>query len=911
MTWSAIKYFVCALSVALASLSTLKAQDITPFRTAAAEAFAAYYSQGTHEKVYLHTDREVYAAGDTIWFKAYVTEGLTDLPLSDSRFVYVELRGPGSWHKDNFKVYDRVKVRKHIEADSTERFSVYDNRIEIPEGVTPGLYTLHGYTQWMYNHHTDYMFTKPIRITHPDENYAVEHVDYTRLEDGRIVAEIAITSQQGTPLTVGHVNVDIVVDGKLRTRSYSLRNGGRFSVVMDAPSGEGGFMDLTYESAEIPGYKRRVELPSFRGDFDVQFMPEGGRLLAGVPQRIAFKAVGVDGLSMDVRGVVRNSAGEIVADIASSHRGMGMFLLTPGAGENYTAEVVSKEDTLITHKVALPVVETSGCTLAVDVGAGMATCRVLATPDIDLGSIGTIIHSKGEVCHIGDRAQSMRLSTAAFNNGIATIALVDKKSLHPLCDRTFFVWNGEETVAEITTDKSAYAPLSEVSMSIKIENKKGEPITDGSYSLSVVDSAHYSTPQTSIYAATLLTSDLRGEVESPAYYFQNTDRRKLSELDLVMMTHGWHRFELDSVLMRNIRKYRYGHESVHTISGHLEGLGHSSKGAYIAIMEPLYRASGRGFYKLYNLGDDPSFEFAVDNAPKGMNYILQAWTKLGSKFGNTIELDAQEFPDFGERRPRERYDFGRRAEIKTLNEIRATIDTTDVSRLVEIEAVAFTAAVQRENYRPTETMSKEVIEDRKYETLGEVLDDFPGIYRMPSPEYGMVYLVAKDSGIAARADSADTSGLTQIKICVDGDPYVTLDHIDVDYIPLHAVRYVDYVGYPQCKDIFFSDYPVINIGMPVLYAFTSQKKGAITVVRKLGYSPDTTFYAPVYAPGTPRDIADRRKTIHWEPNITPDSCGMAHISFYTSNRPSNYVVTIEGVSNRGELCSSTSQIEVR
>ena len=905
----------CILKTILAFMLTcchysLGAQQNPEFRTAISNSFAAYYSQGTHEKVYVHTDREVYSAGDTLWFKAYVTEGLTDLPLSDSRFVYVELRGPGAWHKDNAKVYERIKARKHLDADSTERFSIYDNRIEIPESATPGIYTLHGYTQWMYNHPTDYMFTKRIEIRHPDENYAVEKVKYTRLDNGQIAADIQIVSSQGTPLTSGHADIEMVIDGKLRTRSYSLRQEGRFRTTFDAPTTEGGFIDITYDSPEIPAYRRRIELPSFRNDFDVAFLPEGGRLIAGIPQRIAFKAVGVDGLATEVKGTIHNSAGEVVCDIESTHRGMGLFLLTPVADEQYTALLHSQEDTLVAKSFTLPAIDKSGCTLAVDTGNGSATCRVLTTPDIDPSKIGTIIHSKGEVCHIGESAQSIKISTAAFNNGIATISLVDKQTLQPLCDRSFFIWNGEESSANISANKASYKPYSLVELAIQICNKKGEPITDGSYSLSVVDKANYTQPQTSIHAATLLTSDLKGYIENPAYYFENTDRRKLAQLDLVMMTHGWHRFELDSILMGNIRKYTYGHESVHTISGHLEGLGASSKNAYIAIMEPLHRASGRGFYKLYNLGEDPSFEFAVENAPRGMYYILQAWTKIGSKFGNTIELDPEIYPDFGKRKSLVRYDFERKSDSVKIAELNVTFDTTDISRIVQIEAVAFNAGIKRENYIPSESMSKVQIEERKYETLGDVLDDFPGIYRMRSPEYGTVYLTAKESGVTARADSADTSGLTPIKICVDGDPYVNLDHLDVEYIPLHAVKYVDYVGYPQCKDIFFSDYPVINIGMPVLYAFTSQKKGAITVVKKLGYSPDTTFYAPIYAPGT-RGVIDKRKTIHWEPNISPDSTGMAHISFFTADKPSTYTITIEGVSNRGELCSSTSAIEVK
>ncbi|MBP3425249.1 MAG: hypothetical protein J6K81_00780 [Rikenellaceae bacterium] len=905
--------FVIALCCLMWSVG-VKAQELSTFQTAVGAAFSNYYARGTYEKVYLHTDREVYAAGDTLWFKAYVTEGVTDLPLSDSRFVYVELRGPGAWHEHDQKLYERVKVRKHLAADSTERFSIYDNRIEIPADATPGIYTLHGYTEWMYNHPTDYMFARRIEIRHPDENYAVEHVDYRRLPDGRIAAQISVTSSQGTPLTVGRVSTDLVVDGRLAQRSYSLRNDGVFTVVFDAPEGECNYIDLTYDSPQIPAYRRRVELPSFKRDFDVAFLPEGGNLLVGMPQRVAFKAVGVDGLSTDVVGNVINSKGEVVADIESSHLGMGVFVLTPAEGESYTAQMKLSADSTVVKNVALPQSLTSGCTLAVDLAPGAAVCRVLATRDVDPSKLGIIVHSKGEVCHIGDCSGSMRLSTSSFNNGMATVALIDKQTMRTVCDRTFFVWNGAESSAEITSNASAYSPLSRVELTVKLTDKSGAPLTDGTYSMSVVDSAWMNSSSTNIYASTLLTGDLRGELENPAYYFTDTDRAKLSQLDLVMMTHGWHRFEMDSVLLGRLRPYKYGHETVHTISGRLDGSRSSMRNAYIAIMEPLYRASGRGFYKLYNLGDDPSFAFGIDNAPRGMHYILQAWTERGGKFGNTIELDPDNYPDFGGRSAVERWDFGvRRGEIEQSEEWSVSIDTTDVSRVVSIEAVAFSAAVQRETYRPSIAVSEAQITERKFETLGEVLDDFPGVYRMTSPEHGVVYLTAKESGLAGRVDSTDTSGtgLTPIKICVDGNPYVTLEHIDVDYIPLHAVKYVDYVGYPQCKDIFFSDHPVINVGMPVLYAFTSQKRGAISVVRKLGYSPDTTFYAPIYAPNTPRgSVADRRKTIHWEPMVEPDSMGVAHVEFYTADRPSVYSVTVEGVSCRGELCSATTQIKV-
>ncbi|MGH7238150.1 MAG: hypothetical protein ACREGF_06455, partial [Candidatus Saccharimonadales bacterium] len=72
---------------------------------------------------------------------------------------------------------------------------------------------------------------------------------------------------------------------------------------------------------------------------DVQFFPEGGSLVNGNDTKIAFKAVGADGLGTDVKGFVVDDLGKQVAVFASSHLGMGEFNLKPGNGGTYKAKI--------------------------------------------------------------------------------------------------------------------------------------------------------------------------------------------------------------------------------------------------------------------------------------------------------------------------------------------------------------------------------------------------------------------------------------------------------------------------------------------------------------------------------------------------------------------------------------------
>src|ERR1700760_4735111 len=52
-----------------------------------------YFADHVNEKVYLHFDKPYYAAGDTIYFKAYLTMGERHEPSSISGVLYVDLIG--------------------------------------------------------------------------------------------------------------------------------------------------------------------------------------------------------------------------------------------------------------------------------------------------------------------------------------------------------------------------------------------------------------------------------------------------------------------------------------------------------------------------------------------------------------------------------------------------------------------------------------------------------------------------------------------------------------------------------------------------------------------------------------------------------------------------------------------------
>ena len=112
--------------------------------------FQRYLDELPQEKVYLHFDRPYYAAGETIWFKAYLTAGAFHLPSTLSRPIYTELINPDG------KLITKLKLLS-INGSATGIFM-------LPDSLSTGKYLVRSYTQWMRNSGDDYLFHRPIHI---------------------------------------------------------------------------------------------------------------------------------------------------------------------------------------------------------------------------------------------------------------------------------------------------------------------------------------------------------------------------------------------------------------------------------------------------------------------------------------------------------------------------------------------------------------------------------------------------------------------------------------------------------------------------------------------------------------------------------------------------------------------------
>lgn len=126
-----------------------------PFINRLVQQFRQYHQQRPVEKVYVHTDRDTYVLGETLWMKGYLVSGSEHVLDTVSRVLYIDLIDPTA---------RRVRLRTQLRA--TGGFA--PGQLELPDSLPVGVYQLRAYTSYMRNYPDAYFFTKTLTILKSD-----------------------------------------------------------------------------------------------------------------------------------------------------------------------------------------------------------------------------------------------------------------------------------------------------------------------------------------------------------------------------------------------------------------------------------------------------------------------------------------------------------------------------------------------------------------------------------------------------------------------------------------------------------------------------------------------------------------------------------------------------------------------
>ncbi|MBS1528498.1 MAG: hypothetical protein JST19_22820, partial [Bacteroidetes bacterium] len=369
----------------------------------------------------------------------------------------------------------------------------------------------------------------------------------------------------------------------------------------------------------LPVASRQVRRDSIKktdGQADIRFFPESGSLVDGIRSRVAFKAIASNGLGIDVTGIVTDDAGQQVAVFKSEHLGMGIFYLTPQPGKTYKASVTFADGSQCV--VNLPAAAARGFVMNIN-NTDSAAIRVTVTASSSIlndpgqfGEVNLVAQSGGKIYYAARSKVTPAplvalIPKSKFPGGIVQFTLFSADG-EPLNERLAFTEPDDRLRLSLSPgQKTTYTSRQKVNISLGALDSSRKPVT-GSFSVSVVNESVLNDDAdagANILSHLLLASDLKGYIEKPGYYFSdNGDAR--NDLDILMLTQGYRRFEWKKILAGGEAPVKYAPERSLTISGHVKTPG----GKPVAKAKVSLLSSQGGFMMIDTMTDqDGRFVF--------------------------------------------------------------------------------------------------------------------------------------------------------------------------------------------------------------------------------------------------------------------------------------------------------------
>lgn len=896
-----MKRFFCIIIITLAvGIPTLSANE--PFSASVLRNLLLRIRNQPQEKVYLQTDRDHYMAGERVWFRAYLSDAVTHKPSTYSRYVYVELVD----RKD--KVWQRVKIRG---VDS-----VYAGYIPLPKVLQQGEFFLRAYSYCMQNVGEDYIFKKKIRVINVRDSKIHTKTKYNNEKEG-IVLEIQFIGPHGeiykNTLVEYIINKNTRVqrtdeNGIIRMPEKEWEENGdawdRMKSNLPKKSHQ-KFQEIinTWKKRNVlvrfkndtpVEFERELYLPKQKRDFDIQFFPEGGNLIAGSMQTVAFKAIRTDGFAEDIEGYLYNERDEYVAAIKSIHKGMGGFDFRPEAGRRYHAVVMSADS--IRKTIDLPLPKRDGIALKVWTQDSTLTYSVLMGDSVQIpDSLYLCVLSRGVPLSCTPVIKRVgKLPLQMLPEGIIHLALMNSRD-EIYSQRLCFVRKKNRPELSLEADKKSYIIRDLVCMSVDVLGEPGQEL-NGSFSVSVTDNAQCerdSTDEHHILSYLLLTSDLKGYVEDPAFYFRNVDRITNKKLDLLMLTQGWSRFDLPQVIRGELPDLPYYLEKGQAISGKVKNLWDKD-----AVNAELFAFSLSG--RAWIAKTDSSGRFMVDGIafPDSTQFIIQATTQKG---GQTVELiiDKDRFLRPSIKFP---YNFAMKEKEDDFYKKFARNYYYDKGTKVYIlDEVTVKPRKKSKTYSVYDRLASYAIDSEQLVAMADwdirqVLEKIPNVWVDDGDR--KIYRGHKELLLIVNDKSEDFNFIMNFK-------------------PTDLV-YVSYLDEFQARMNFKEKAPggalVFSTG-PNFIRDRSVPRLNISVTTFLGYQRRAKFYTPRYDVDSVRQAlveeTDERQTIYWNPNIRTNKAGKAEFSFYTSDSYGPYTVIVEGILNDGTVYRKERKVLVK
>ncbi|MDR2232934.1 MAG: TonB-dependent receptor plug domain-containing protein [Tannerella sp.] len=651
-------------------------------------------------------------------------------------------------------------------------------------------------------------------------------------------------------------------------------------------------------------------------DFDVSFFPEGGNLVEEVFNTVAFKALNRSGYTENIAGNIVDENGAEITSVQTLHAGMGVFSYVPESGKRYYLKC--RNGNGLEKQFELPKSDHCMQALSVTRNQNRISVGIRKSPNSTGNPLYLLAQCRGEVLYFSawdNKNEYISFSADGFPSGITQFVLFDEQ-MNPLSERLVFSKNDDDTKVVFQTNKDIYEKREKVITSLKlpltllqegetpsISGRVGERL--GHFSVSVTDDKDMAVDASiTILSSLLLSSELKGHIDNPAWYLQD-NIQSATALDYLMMTHGWRRYNIPEVVRGNPEFPKIPYQTGQQISGKVRGLlSRPVSGSEVLIV------TEDGSYGITSTDEKGVFMFQGFEYPDSASFMIQAlrnWVKLvideesfpvpvhvPQSSGKTIPVINEETENEPETNvlivkaeQRARYDEDMR--MIHLGELEVTAPRIDRKEEHRLEFWA--------NRSSDYTIRREQLDKLYYHHIAQYITFIPGVNVSQDTENPWHYNVSVCPTCGPPA------------ILLDGIPVETMDDISPD-----MVESIDVLKFASATGLGVR-------GANGVISITTRKGETNSEVEKLnqsvhtplGYQKPVEFYSPKYdtqeAQQSP--IPDYRTTIFWKPDVViSDEHEEATFEFYTSDYPTTYSIVIEGLTTDCKIVRQVKKIRV-
>src|SRR5215471_4832982 len=488
---------------------------------------------------HIATDKPIYRGGEKVYVRGVLlsTDGHAPMAAQGAnRTASFEIKGPKG---------DRVFSGVSPIIDSVVGFAW-----DIPASQAGGEYTVRVSNPW-----SDLPAERKFDIRTYRAPRLKSQIVFVRDGYGPgdiVAANLHVERAEGGVPSGAKVSISARVDGAevwkgTTTVDSSGNAGANFKLPAAIARGEGVLAMIVEDGGTVETATKTI--PILLQTIDLAIYPEGGDLVAGLPNRVYIEGRTPAKKPADMTGIVVNAAGKQVATFRTEHEGRGRFAFVPVKGEAYSIRVTQPAGIKTTFH--LPAVKESGVVISslsdVIPRQKDVAVRVAATAAGEYG-VALSQHEK-EIAFKSIALTANQTSDVAFTvprslDGVIVATVYDNHKM-PMAERLLFREPEHNLKVRITADHTDYVPGDKVSLRISTTDETGRPVaavvgltTTDSSVLEMIDKREQA-PRLPVMV--LLESEVKDLADAHVYLDETNPKAPLAT-DLLLGTQGWRRF---------------------------------------------------------------------------------------------------------------------------------------------------------------------------------------------------------------------------------------------------------------------------------------------------------------------------------------------------------------------------------